>query len=294
MRWYLKSVKTIEAFPFFNELDLLELHLETHWQHVDKFVITESKQSHRGVEKPLFLSTAKSLLSRYGSKIELVVLDGFPSNLTPFEADAFQRDQAKPFIESFARKDSLLLYGDVDEIVKPHAFERGYRHLESEKATQIVHFAQRVAYFYLNNFEVTGKLLSHTGEYPGVVKNLWLGSSLSRWDFAQNIKLSELRNPEHKDHGHRISDGGWHFSWVGGPSTLPALDRVLEKLRNSAHAETDTYLNRAGLERRILRGGDLIRRRGAKFARSDLKEDLPDYVNEHMAKFSHLILDPRP
>ena len=285
-------MNTIESFPFFNELDLLEVHLETHWHRVEKFVITESKESHRGVPKPLFLSTAKSLLSRYGSKIELVVMDGFPSALSPFEADAFQRDQAKPCVASFARKDSLLLYGDVDEIVKPDAFERAYRHLESETATQIVHFAQRVAYFYLNNFEVTGKLMSHTGEYPGVREKLWLGSSLSRWDFARDIKLSELRNPEHKNYGHRVSDGGWHFSWIGAPSTMNAIDRVLEKLRNSAHAETDTYLNRAGLERRILRGGDLIRRRGAKFARSDLKLDLPDYVNEHLGKFSHLILNP--
>lgn len=78
-------MKVVAAFPFFNELDLLEVHLTTLNEVVDHFVITEARFSHAGKLKPLYvrekvlkmlllerrLRNPKDLVGRRGAKFEL-------------------------------------------------------------------------------------------------------------------------------------------------------------------------------------------------------------------------------
>lgn len=79
------------AFPFFNELDLLEIHLATLTEVVDHFVITEARFSHSGKSKPLYLSENFQRFSEYASKMTVQVVDKFPPGIKNFEADWFQR-----------------------------------------------------------------------------------------------------------------------------------------------------------------------------------------------------------
>ena len=45
--------KVIDAFAFYNEVDMLEYRLETLYDYVDKFVIVEATMTHSGLDKPL-------------------------------------------------------------------------------------------------------------------------------------------------------------------------------------------------------------------------------------------------
>ncbi len=45
--------KLIDTFPFFDELDLLELRLEYLNDVVDKFILTEGIYSHQGKKKKI-------------------------------------------------------------------------------------------------------------------------------------------------------------------------------------------------------------------------------------------------
>ena len=41
----------IDCFPYFNEKELLELRIETLYDHVDGFLITDANRTHRGEPK---------------------------------------------------------------------------------------------------------------------------------------------------------------------------------------------------------------------------------------------------
>jgi beta-1,4-mannosyl-glycoprotein beta-1,4-N-acetylglucosaminyltransferase len=282
-------MKVVEAIPFFNELDLLEIHLKTHWRNVDTFFVTESMFSHTGKPKPLFLSNSPRLLGEFAEKLVVQVIEEKPEVTNAFEADWFHRESAKKRLSDILDDDSLLLYSDVDEIVRPQALEQGLEILKNDSGTQIVHFAQDLTYFFLNNVETSGKLLSYTGEYEDSIHPKWLGSNLSRWSFARQGSLTSLRNPEHKSVGKRVDNAGWHFSWVGGPQPQDPIERVIQKLENTAHQEFDTWFNRWGLRRRIEAGRDLVRRRGGRFRIEEDLAFLPQYVQDNLSKFDSLI-----
>ena len=132
-------------------------------------------------------------------------------------------------------------------------------------------FAQRMFYCYLNMEEVSGNLLSYAGEFPGVTKKQWIGSKMCSFRLLreQNLKLGELRFPERKEIGIRVSDGGWHFGYMGGHGEKNAKKRVAEKVKSAAHQEfnraeilsgvVEQYQGRKGYlrkERLLPPGGD--------------------------------------
>jgi beta-1,4-mannosyl-glycoprotein beta-1,4-N-acetylglucosaminyltransferase len=58
-----------DCFTFFNELDLLELRLETLAHVVDYFVIVEADKTHAAAAKPFFFEENKNRFSKYLPKI---------------------------------------------------------------------------------------------------------------------------------------------------------------------------------------------------------------------------------
>ena len=59
--------KIYDCFNFFNELDILEIRLNTLYDYVDFFVIVESSVTHSGEEKPFYFE--KNLFPKYNIKI---------------------------------------------------------------------------------------------------------------------------------------------------------------------------------------------------------------------------------
>ena len=283
-------MKVIEAFPFFNELDLLEVHLNTTADFVDRYLITESRFSHAGEEKPLYLSDNLQNFAQHADKIEIQIVESFPKGVTLFEADWYQRDSAKPVLDKMLVDGDVLIYGDVDEIPRPSALHNALRGLKSSEQFEVAHLAQDLFFYYLNLQEVSGTLLSYMGEYDGVKSKSWLGTTVNRWEACKSQSPTSLRNPERKQAGFRVPFGGWHFSWVGSSEPADLKSRVSRKLQNTAHQEFASPLNRLLLNRRLRKGRDLVGRRSARFKRQENLGLLPDYVLANMNKFDHLIL----
>ena len=59
----------VDVFPFFNELELLELRLRILSPFVDKFVLVECPQTFSGKPKPLYFQENQSLFSAWTGKI---------------------------------------------------------------------------------------------------------------------------------------------------------------------------------------------------------------------------------
>ena len=278
----------IDAFPFFNEIDLLKLRLRTLNPYVDAFVITESTTTFSGLPKKLFYKEYASEFHEFKNKIIYQVVDDVP-NLNPFERDWYQRDQAKEIIARDFSEEDFLIYGDVDELPNPSAIFGAISLLSDE--IRIAHLAQKLFYYHLNLQEVSGSLLSYAGEYDFVKKKdrKWLGTVVTTVAFAKESSITSLRNPDNKNYGVRIQDGGWHFSYMGGYKSTDIEDRIVNKIESAAHQELNTESIKSEVFNRIKAGKDIFHRRGSKFElQSDLSY-LPVEVLRNFEEFRHLV-----
>jgi beta-1,4-mannosyl-glycoprotein beta-1,4-N-acetylglucosaminyltransferase len=275
-----------DVFPFFNELDILDIRLNSLNEVVDYFVITEATTTFSGNSKKLFLSENISLFDKFKDKLIIQVVADIP-NLGPFERDWYQRDQAKTILSDNLKDEDFILYGDVDEIPKPESVILASKKLN--EIVKIVHFAQNLNYYYLNLKESSGTLLSYTGEYENIVNKKWLGTNLSQWSYAKQFTMTELRNPEHKKVGYRMEDSGWHFSYVGGEIGTSMEERAKIKVVSAAHQEFNNrkILNKIG--KRTSKYKDIFGRKGAYFETIKDKNYLPIYVQQNLNKFDYLL-----
>ena len=275
-----------DVFPFFNELDILEIRLNSLNEIVDYFIITEATTTFSGSPKQLILSDHLPMFGKFKDKIIIQALRNVP-DLSPFERDWYQRDQAKNILSAMLKDSDHILYGDVDEIPKPESIADAIMHLNQN--IKITHFAQDLNYYYLNLKETSGTLLSYMGDYDGIVNKKWLGTTMSKWSYAKNFTLTELRNPDHKAVGKRIDDGGWHFSYVGGEYGTSIESRAITKVISAAHQELNTKKILRKIGKHTSKHKDIFKRKGANFEVIKEKSYLPLYVQDNLNKFEYLL-----
>jgi beta-1,4-mannosyl-glycoprotein beta-1,4-N-acetylglucosaminyltransferase len=73
-------MKVTDSFIFFNELDILEIRLNTLDSVVDKFILIESTVSHSGKEKPLFYQENKHKFEKFNHKIIHCIVEDTPNS----------------------------------------------------------------------------------------------------------------------------------------------------------------------------------------------------------------------
>lgn len=198
----------IDCFQFFNELDLLEIRLNSLAQYVHHFVLVESQYTHQGNLKPLYFIENKERFSRFNIT-NLVsrkcdhVLSEYGANAYGMASDKFQRECLMRGIRSADPEDTILI-SDLDEIPDLTNYKEG---------TEGV-FRQKKYYYYFNVF--TGK-------------NNWKGTIASK---KKNIKtLNDLRDRRNR----LFSIGsGWHFS------TLGSAENIVHKVESFAHQDLNT------------------------------------------------------
>jgi beta-1,4-mannosyl-glycoprotein beta-1,4-N-acetylglucosaminyltransferase len=275
-----------DVFPFFNELDILEIRLNSLEEIVDYFFITEATTTFSGNPKPLILSENLEKFEKFKHKMIIQTVNDIP-NLSPFERDWYQRNEAKSLLSGMLADSDFILYGDVDEIPKPDSVIRASQELNDD--IKIAHFAQHLNYYYLNLMETSGSLLSYMGEYDHIVHKKWLGTTISKWEYAKNFTMTELRNPDHKVVGKRIDDGGWHFSYVGGESDTDIESRTKTKIVSAAHQELNTKKILRKIGKNTAAHRDIFKRKGTNFEVIEETHYLPNYVQNNLGKFDYII-----
>lgn len=163
-----------DCIPFFNELDILNLRLHILDPLVDKFIIEEATVTFSGEPKELCFAKNKELFKEFLPKIEYIVVDNSPVQMTTHERDKFQKNALERGLKNASDEDVIIL-SDADEIPNPKVLKEIIDHFDSGK---VYHLAQRMFYCYLNMEEMSGKLLSVTGEFPGVHRKMWLGTKV--------------------------------------------------------------------------------------------------------------------
>ena len=301
-------MKIYDGFLFFNELDLLEIRLNTLNDVVDHFILVEASVTHQGTPKSFIFEENKERFNKFLDKIIHVKVTEIPSsfstlpNIIPtnfkeeiikriyddisktrlfnrfvphemgFGRDFFQKESVKLGMEN-ASDDDILILSDLDEIPNPEYISRLNEFFESD---QLYTFNQTHYCYYLNMIHYSH--IDNTKHNNGVNTN-WKGSRMGTWGLLKNYSLNELRAQDNND----IIDSGWHFSWMGG------IDRVKNKLKSYSHQENNQTHIIEGVDQMLNVEDVIYDFRGDKSVKVEIGENHPQYIIDNQDKFKHLI-----
>lgn len=133
-----------DATMFFQENDLYEIRLNTHWDFVDKFIVVEAGETHTGIKKPFRFDHER--FKKYSSKIHYVKFDSFDEEMQKhpelldaatvaergpmfatkdWTRDRFQYNYIfKALLDDGAKDDDIVYISCLDELLKKEAFEK--------------------------------------------------------------------------------------------------------------------------------------------------------------------------
>lgn len=277
-----------DCIPFFNEIDILRLRLHILDPIVDRFIIEEATVTFSGEPKELCFEKNKELFKEFLPKITYIVVDNSPVDTTTHLRDKFQKNALEKGLADATDEDVILL-SDVDEIPNPKVLARLIAEFDPDK---IYHLAQRMFYCFLNMEEMSGNLLSITGEFPGVERRLWLGTKVFSKKNIPADGIIQLREASVTDpDAVRVPDGGWHFGYMGSKHEDDVAKRIGDKVVAAAHQEYNTQDILAEAKYRLMLGEDMFGR-DAHFARVEIDETYPEYLLQHKAEYEYLIMPP--
>lgn len=213
----------IDAFPFHDELDLLEMRLVELYDAVDWFVIVEADVTHQDRPKPAFFREHKERFEAFRDKIVAVWATGLPTIEDfpdPWAREHAQREHIATGLEAIGVTDQdVILQSDVDEI--PTALHAR----NARPGGRLVSFAQRGHFWavdWLYPLPWHGTVAATVG-------------GLARLGDRPFGKMRDARNLAPI----KLPDAGWHFSWLGGP------ERALRKVDSFCHPEVEDRIRGA-------------------------------------------------
>lgn len=282
-----------DCFSFFNELDLLEIRLNILKDVVDKFVLVEAGETHTGKPKPFYFEEDRGRFSEFLDRIEYVKIDRFPDCCkTAWARENWQRNAIAKGLVGCSDDDSILI-SDLDEIPNPEKV----RGLVGKPG--VMAFRQNYYSFYLNyrsvrDFRWCGtRMLSyrdflHCFDDVDVYDNEILVRDVNDGTTASKIRCRRL--PRGRGGEHVISNGGWHFTCLGG------AEAVLAKMR-AVVPHHDFNPDNPNLT--VERVAELIERgRGPALKMNcfaaPIDDSFPKYIRENQAKYAHLIFNITP
>lgn len=199
----------IDAFMFYNELEILELRLELLDEHVDRFVLVEAEVNHVGGPKELHFQQNKERFAKWLPKITHVVVtaEEAPKDPNPWAREKHQREAILKGLTDVP-DDALIMISDLDEI--PDMTKVRYE--------QLPHVVCSV---HMWMFEYSFKYL-FTGE-P------WFGTVITNVELMRRMGPNYFRDNRWKFPVFQFA--GWHLSSFGTPM------RIWQKFQTYAHAK---------------------------------------------------------
>ncbi len=219
------SMRVIDSFIFYNELELLSFRLAQLDEFVDYFIIVESSHTFVGNQKDLFFEKNKSKYKQYLDKIIYVVVEDSPNTSCAWDNEMHQRKCISRGIEKLDLDDQdIIIVSDLDEIVDPDL-------LEKIKSKKII-----IDKIYRLCMDLYFTDLNHKLNYHWKSANILNYKLYNTLESGQQLRTPGWKgNPRHKDSNpdfpvlaHRA---GWHFSYFGTDKY------ILSKLSNFSHQE---------------------------------------------------------
>lgn len=287
-----------DCFPFFNELELLELRLHELDSLVDKFVLVEATKTFTGHPKPLHFAENRGRFSAFADKIIHVVVEDMPEGDGPRDHWVRDRHQRNAIGRGLlnCRPDDIIMVSDLDEIIKVPTIEKFITSMvfKDDFFSNTLHkaFNSRLTRFIFHR-KTLRHILRKWNPFVWRLEQYSCGKFLNRanrnkWWYGTTIMhyrdfsiAEEMRYSGHKI----LKDGGWHFSWMGGAS------KIKVKMDSWAHQERNHPENFKKMVESLTM--EKIKQELEQGAIEILAlEKLPKFIQSYPEKFSSWMIDP--
>ncbi|KAJ6260571.1 Beta-1,4-mannosyl-glycoprotein 4-beta-N-acetylglucosaminyltransferase [Drechslerella dactyloides] len=272
--------KIYDLFMVNNELDWVEIRMETMAKHVDYFVIVESPVTFTMLPKPLTISDNWDRFAKFHKQIIYKVLENPPygARLT-WDYEDHQRNamftQVFPRLqgEQAASPGDVVIVSDVDEIVRPAAL-LVLRNCDFPKRLTL-----RSQFFYY------GFQFLHKGlEWQHPQATTFQGTSDTI--LPANLRAGEggSRVVAWRDKAD-LWNAGWHCS-----SCFATIEDLLTKMKSFSHMSLnlEKYRDRDRIIDRVRNGLDLWDRKSEFYEKIPRNKDIPEILKSEPARFSYL------
>jgi hypothetical protein len=230
-------MKIFDCFTFYNELDILEIRLQEHWNNVDYFVIAEANTTHIGSPKNYVFLDNQERFKPYLDKIIHVSVEDMPGVEEVYRIDPStghphlwkncwhnERHQRNCLIQGLfnATDNDVVILSDVDEIIRNNCIG------SIKQDTQHDLWTFRMCMFnYKFNYLWADPLYYQGGGHQAFrIDKMKLFPNLSY--IREKYGTVWAHRPKNFDNGKEMifQHGGWHFSSLGDST------HVANKLRN--------------------------------------------------------------
>lgn len=260
-----------DCFPFFKELDILEIRLEELYPVVDRFVIIESDKSFKGNSKEFVFYNNRERFLKYKDKIKYLQFHMPNKNLTLMD-EWNQKNSLMTGLEDCQDND-IIMFSDVDEFPRRENLIKAIELFKTGNHSKITFDVRRYNY-YLNGLCKEGD--ENTVCYGTVM--------FSYKYMKEHPHLVKLRNSRCDDSCYHMKDSGWHLTYIG------SLKDIHEKITNWTHwAEFVGKNSEEYIQGRIEQGVHLDDRTKGRIVWTDIDESFPIAVKNNIEKYKHLI-----
>lgn len=246
----------IDAFIFNNELDLLEVRLNTLASVVGRFVLVEAPVTYMGTRKPLHFADNRERFK--GFPITHVIVDDMPSTNVAWNREFYQRHAMVRGLDN-TQPDDIIMTSDVDEIPDPKVVASA-----TPAIGELLAVVQRFYYY----------------RFHWLIRGTWKGTRI-----CNAVDLMRWGPQTIRHRASRMVRGGWHFSHFSTPEEIEL------KIRTASHQEYnhEPFNTREWAAECIRLGRDMFNRPEMQMVRVDGFHHLPDYVGKNASKLAHLL-----
>ncbi len=262
-----------DCFTFFNELDLLELRLNTLNSVVDKFILVEASKTQALNDKPFYFEENKERFAPFLDKIVHVKVDEHPKT-GGWAMENYQRNCIIKGLElvNLKTKDVVAI-SDLDEIWNPIYAKEIEAYLQDNP---FIAAGMRYLVFYLN---------------LETVDKEWTGTIFSRGENMIHFSPQALRNL--KDSVTEIENAGWHFGYQGGKEKvyqkyLSCIEPIDKSLLPSFEKFCEEFDSRIKDEGSFIYS-DNLSNDSIKLKKVAIDESYPEFLVQNKDKYKHLI-----
>ena len=264
----------IDCFPFFNELDLLEIRLNVLNDVVDKFVLVEASKTQSLIDKPFYFEENKDRYSKFLDKIIHVKITDYPKK-DGWAMENYQRNCIVKGLQQLELKEEDIIgVSDLDEIWFPEIRDKFEEYF---KEVKFISVEMKYLVFYLNLETVDKK---------------WIGTIFAKAKDLINYTPQNLRNI--KDHVSHVEEAGWHFGYQGGKekvynkylSCIEPLDKSKIPSKEDFFKQFDDRIKHEG----SFIYSDDINNTSVKLNKINVEDNLPKYISSNINKYNHMIL----
>ena len=257
-------MKIFDCFIFNHEIELLEIRLNILNDYVDKFVITEGDMTFSGLPKESHFLNNKERFAKWEDKIILNQIN-IPECESPWHREIYSRN-AMVNLDIF-NDDDLIIMSDGDEIPNPEILDQA-----SEWVSDDTHFTfeQSCYAYWMNN----------------LYSNKWFGTRAATYKYVNNTTVDDIREgteDESKITGSMITNGGWHFTYLGDES------HIRQKINSFCDRHFDVPEVTENISKNLEGGTDVLNRTHITYSTVDLDDSFPQYIIDNQEKYSHLI-----